>query len=369
VNVVFKPLLIIAACLSLSCCQQVDPDSGGGEDVIAAADLRIDTGRLIEPVEITLLDEVFGGGLYQPQSMSTSASGLICVADMGNHRVLAFNEDLDVVAEIGREGSGPGEFSQVSSCAITEDDHILALDVGRLSQFEVSGQLVATFRLDLVSIWATVIANGTVLTVSSDFRTLTLQSPISQTSRTIDLPTPPVPCGDDDRRRGSFSSQIMSGASPNGRHAVLARFSACSEEGNATHSLVARVDLETGSSQMYPLAVYDDFREWKPLAFNAKGVATRMMLHRPTTDGTRNYFLHAYTRRVGGFHLTPLDVWEVGRTEPVRLYVALGEDRVERTRLTMMASTLSGDLLIIDDYNETLLRLDAADLSAALRTY
>ncbi|HMB93435.1 MAG TPA: hypothetical protein VKP65_21465 [Rhodothermales bacterium] len=94
-----------------------------------------------------------------------------------------------------------------------------------------------------------------------------------------------------------------------------------------------------------------------------------MMLHRPTTDGTRNYFLHAYTRRVGGFHLTPLDVWEVGRTEPVRLYVALGEDRVERTRLTMMASTLSGDLLIIDDYNETLLRLDAADLSAALRTY
>ena len=91
-------------------------------------------------------------------------------------------------------------------------------------------------------------------------------------------------------------------------------------------------------------------------------------MSRPSIDDEgRAFFLHAYQRTVNGRRLTPLDVWEVARGEPQRLYVAVPEEAFENmTWVRLMTTTASGDLLIIDVENEALLRFDAANLERAI---
>jgi hypothetical protein len=108
------------------------------------------------------------------------------------------------------------------------------------------------------------------------------------------------------------------------------------------------------------VTVYDTFRQETPLRRRGRGEQVTVVLRGAATDGARHYVLHAYSRRIDDMHLTPLDVFFPGRDQPVRAYVGLST----RARLTRLTATAGGDLLIIDDYNEALLRLDAADIRA-----
>jgi hypothetical protein len=148
-------------------------------------------------------------------------------------------------------------------------------------------------------------------------------------------------------------ARVYSALSADGRYAVVARSSACQRE---NHTIVARIDLESAESSSVPLVVYDDFRPERPPLRQARGVQHTVVLWRPAIANGDAFFLHAYTKLVDGLFLTPLDVWKRADGTLTRRYIALPEEH-GRPRLRHMVATLSGDLLIVDDANELIIRI------------
>jgi hypothetical protein len=74
----------------------------------------------------------------------------IYVLDIGNCRLVKFDEEGDYVLTIGREGQGPGEFQGPSGVIIDQSLRICILD-GNFSihSYDVYGKHERTYRLDV----------------------------------------------------------------------------------------------------------------------------------------------------------------------------------------------------------------------------
>lgn len=99
------------------------------------------------------LHSIGGAQLTRPTGVAVSASGSrIYVVDRGEndddrHRVVAFDAAGSKLFEIGRRGSGPGEFNIPVQGAVGLDDTLYVLDAGnfRVQAFAPDGTFLRTF--------------------------------------------------------------------------------------------------------------------------------------------------------------------------------------------------------------------------------
>jgi len=93
----------------------------------------------------------FGEGeedyFHQPSDIAVDAAqSLIYVVDSGNHRIVAFDFDGKFIRTIGREGQGPGEFSQPTGAFVYPDSRLAVADYrnNRIQVFDASGKLLSS---------------------------------------------------------------------------------------------------------------------------------------------------------------------------------------------------------------------------------
>lgn len=91
--------------------------------------------------------------LLRPTGVAVSAGGeRIYIVDRADndsdrHRVLAYGADGQLLAEIGRRGSGPGEFNIPVQAAVAPDGTLWVLDAGnfRVQAFDAEGRFLRAF--------------------------------------------------------------------------------------------------------------------------------------------------------------------------------------------------------------------------------
>jgi hypothetical protein len=90
-----------------------------------------------------------GLDLFGVRGAFLNSDGHVVVADGGNFRILRFAREGQVISSTGRNGQGPGEFSNLTLVAPWLADSLLAWDVAarRLSVFTSEGLFVRTFSL------------------------------------------------------------------------------------------------------------------------------------------------------------------------------------------------------------------------------
>ena len=91
-----------------------------------------------------------GDGMIEAEAAAAwlDTSGRAYVLGSGAPHVWVFGADGSFLARIGRRGSGPGEFQDVSSLVVTGDGVFSALDRGRgtITTFDWTGQLLREVR-------------------------------------------------------------------------------------------------------------------------------------------------------------------------------------------------------------------------------
>lgn len=315
--------------------------------------------RLLYPTEVARIGDLFPRGLYRPWSMSTSAAGLVCVTDVGNQRVLVIDSDLELLAEVGSEGSGPGELRYPVSCvASAAGVSVLDNRLGRLSRFDFSGRVLETRPWTRPKVDALLLESGSILTSEPKLRFFEVQEPGMSAPEVTQLVQ-----GDCEEAGSSGPRGANAFRSPSGSRVVLTRRYEC---GRSNHTLVVRVSLAAGQSETHRLAVYGEFRTRRESVLQGRGIVRTVVLQGAATDGERDYVVHAFQKRVADDYLTALDVFGSDLQQPERVYVALPANEFARPRLTLMTTTLTKDLLILDEGNEVLLRFSNQAINGAL---
>lgn len=83
--------------------------------------------------------------LFHPSDLALAGDSLI-VVDNGNDRIVILDTALAVLATIGREGEGPGEFASPISVRVTPSEIFVAeINNGRFTVLDRRGQFVRTF--------------------------------------------------------------------------------------------------------------------------------------------------------------------------------------------------------------------------------
>jgi len=111
-----------ALALTTLACGEAEPESTHRFDVetIDGVEVAITRGgpRFTEPLftleeQLTLVQEMSDEEslLYRPRGFARGADGNYYVADSGNGRIAVFSDTGRFLRAIGREGQGPGEFS------------------------------------------------------------------------------------------------------------------------------------------------------------------------------------------------------------------------------------------------------------------
>lgn len=86
-----------------------------------------------------------GHQFYRVADADRLNDGRIVVADGGLARIRVFDADGGLLAEMGGEGQGPGEFRQLAQVWHAGSDTVVAFDqTGRITRFLASGQLLDT---------------------------------------------------------------------------------------------------------------------------------------------------------------------------------------------------------------------------------
>lgn len=82
------------------------------------------------------------GALSSPRGIAVTRGGLVMVADLGNHRVVAFAQDGSVAAAWGKKGTAAGEFNEPSGVAVDAKDGLYVADTwnGRIQKFSGTGE-------------------------------------------------------------------------------------------------------------------------------------------------------------------------------------------------------------------------------------
>ena len=91
----------------------------------------------------------------------------------GNHRIVVFSQEGELVRNFGAQGRGKGEFNSPSGVAISPDDHHLYVsDQGnqRVQVFTLEGHYVRDFSTDQLKrpCGLSVISDGSVLVADRD---------------------------------------------------------------------------------------------------------------------------------------------------------------------------------------------------------
>ena len=103
-----------------------------------------------EPVTIYgSVDGVAAGGFVHVVGVAHGPSGRIAVADGQLLSISLFAADGNLVATMGRQGEGPGEFSSIGSLVSDPEGRLFAFDDGhqRLSEWTFEGDFVRDSRL------------------------------------------------------------------------------------------------------------------------------------------------------------------------------------------------------------------------------
>lgn len=117
-----KPLLITLTILILVGCSSKSDPIG---EIIDPANFSETTHKLSEVLLIQEDDDFFFGQILTVQPVS---NGHILVGDQTAKKFHVFDQNGNRIGEIGKEGSGPGEFQQLGRSIITTGDTLMAMD-------------------------------------------------------------------------------------------------------------------------------------------------------------------------------------------------------------------------------------------------
>ena len=121
----------------------------------------------------TFIRTIGQGKLQSPCDVFVRSSGLVYVADWGNHRIAVFSQEGELVRTFGSEGRGKGEFKYPRGVTVSPDDHHLYVSDTNNHQvqvFTLEGQYVREFgTAQLKSPFGlTVTSDGSVLVADRD---------------------------------------------------------------------------------------------------------------------------------------------------------------------------------------------------------
>lgn len=119
-----------------------------GLDVEDLPEWTLDTDPV---VEIGSADGAVGHDLYRPRAAARLPGGEIIIANTGSNEIREFDSSGRFIRALGRKGSGPGEFENLSWAGWLEGDTILGYDPPnrRLTVFAPDGAVARTVTLPL----------------------------------------------------------------------------------------------------------------------------------------------------------------------------------------------------------------------------
>ena len=308
---------------------------------------------IIAPSVTIPVEQVIPDGLYQPQSMSISESGFFCIADTSNKRVVVLDENLGIRSVIGSVGDGPGEFQSPASCSVSPNREVLVLDNAqqRLSQFALeSGNLLAVYPVQDIGLFSIVLGSGALITADS-FTSVTVESPMRGTVSHI--PIPADTCFDQLSQTRTFLGRL--GFSPEGGRGLLVLVVPCDDE--KTSSRIVGIDVQAKTATVASISIVDPLR---PTHSPPRRRRT-MTIAAVAMNGDRAVVVHAGSRSINGRPVTAIDIFPPGGTGPVRKYIT----REKPLGWSLAALTATGDLLILDAWNEVFVWFEARILWAS----
>jgi sugar lactone lactonase YvrE len=91
-------------------------------------------------------EQVVPLSLKNPEGVAYDGKGRLIISDSGNHRLLVFQDD-QLIAQIGKEGNGPGEFQQPKGITLDSQGRLIVCDSGngRIQIFDPELTFVAAF--------------------------------------------------------------------------------------------------------------------------------------------------------------------------------------------------------------------------------
>ncbi len=119
----------------------------------APATAQLDQSPWHLEVEWELGGEESGVFFTSPRDLVIGAGEYLYLSDRRDLEIRMFTKSGEEVRTIGREGQGPGEFSEVTSLLAMPNEGVLAHDRrgGRLAEFDASGRLVRHITLPGIS--------------------------------------------------------------------------------------------------------------------------------------------------------------------------------------------------------------------------
>lgn len=115
-------LLLLVSVLAVSC---GDSEKTAQSEIIDPANFTEATHTATQVVLIEETDDFFFGNISTVQPTS---KGDILVGDFNAKKFFVFNPGGDLIGEIGKEGSGPGEFQQPGKSYVGHNDTLFVLD-------------------------------------------------------------------------------------------------------------------------------------------------------------------------------------------------------------------------------------------------
>lgn len=117
---------------------------------------------------VTYFGEAGEDYLYRPSDIAVDAAkSLLYVVDSGNNRVVVFDLDGKFVRTIGREGQGPGEFSNPTGACVFGESQLAVADYGnsRIQIFHHDGEFERNIVLKEVRAADVLVLDGLFHTV------------------------------------------------------------------------------------------------------------------------------------------------------------------------------------------------------------
>ena len=146
--------------------------------------------------EFVLGKDPEGNDFAYRSDIEVDSKGTIYVLDYGMKEVVVFDSTGQRVGTIGREGSGPGEFSRPLQTNLVSDDELFVVEIYRIHSFHADGTVRFTQRNEGVLIRFQALINGGRLGVISKtvddkiLETLVVLDSLNQITReNDDIPT------------------------------------------------------------------------------------------------------------------------------------------------------------------------------------